>query len=132
MKQVVSVLIYLKNNHIEHLDMKLENFLLKTKGDISEIKLIDFGFPYDLSYENITKDLEKSPFFNAPEVFDRRGTSKSDIWSAGVIMYIMLSGKLPFPGKTSTQIVQNVLTKELAFNYPEFKKVSLEAKQLIS
>lgn len=55
MKQIVSILVYLEQHKISHRDMKLENFLLKTKNNIDEIKLIDFGFAQDMSYNKLVQ-----------------------------------------------------------------------------
>ena len=72
-----------------------------------------------------------TPFFVAPEVLNNRGNQKSDIWSAGVMMYIMISSKVPFPGKTSKQILKNVLNMPVAFDHIEFIEVSSECKDLL-
>ena len=57
---------------------------------------------------------------------------KSDVWSLGVIMFIMLIGKMPFGGVSKEQILKNVMTQELSFDHPNFVHVSKEAKDLIS
>jgi len=115
---MVSVLIYLEANKISHRDIKLDNFLLKEKGDISHIKLIDFGLSKDLSYDTLVKNATGTPFYIAPEVLMCKGCLKSDIWSCGVVMYILLSGRVPFPGKSSYDILNNVLNMKLQFDHP--------------
>lgn len=61
-----------------------------------------------------------SPYYIAPEVFLQKYNQKIDIWSMGVVLYIMLSGKVPFPGKTESEIMSNVMKGEFHFNHPAF------------
>ena len=68
MNQMVSVLTYLEDNQISHRDIKLQNFLLKEKNDLSNIKLIDFGLSKDLTYDNLVKNISGTPFYVAPEI----------------------------------------------------------------
>jgi serine/threonine protein kinase len=72
-----------------------------------------------------------SPYYIAPEVFLQKYNSKIDIWSMGVVLYIMLSGKVPFPGRTEHEIIQNVIKGVFHFNHPAFESVSDECKDMI-
>ena len=72
-----------------------------------------------------------SPYYIAPEVFLQNYNNKIDIWSMGVVLYIMLSGKVPFPGRTEPEIITNVIKGEFHFNHPTFANVSEECKDLI-
>lgn len=72
-----------------------------------------------------------SPYYIAPEVFLQNYNNKIDIWSMGVVLYIMLSGKVPFPGRTEPEIIQNVIKGEFHFNHPTFANVSEDCKDLI-
>lgn len=113
---MVGVLTYLKENNITHRDIKLENFLLTDKDDISSIKLIDFGLSKDMTYNTLTKTNVGTPFYVAPEVvMNKEPIEGCDMWSLGVVAYIMLSGKVPFPGTSSGQIINNVLNQEVHF-----------------
>jgi len=73
-----------------------------------------------------------SPYYIAPEVFQQRYDNKCDMWSMGVVLYILLSGKVPFPGESNKEIIENVLKGEYHFNHDAFKKVTDGAKDLIS
>ena len=130
-KQMASILVYMEENQIQHKDLKLENFLLKDKEDLSNIKVVDFGLSKDLSHSNVIQNASGTPFYVAPETLMLKGSIKSDIWSLGVIMYIMLSGKVPFTGQSSDQILKNVLNQEVGFSHPSFIHVSQAAKDLI-
>lgn len=72
-----------------------------------------------------------SPYYIAPEVFLQKYTQKIDIWSMGVVLYIMLSGKVPFPGRTEPEIIHNVIKGVFHFNHPAFENVSEDCKDLI-
>lgn len=72
-----------------------------------------------------------SPYYIAPEVFLQKYNSKIDIWSMGVVLYIMLSGKVPFPGRNEHEIIQNVIKGSFHFNHPAFESVSEECKDII-
>jgi calcium-dependent protein kinase len=67
----------------------------------------------------------------APEVFLQNYNSKIDIWSMGVVLYIMLSGKVPFPGRTEPEIIYNVIKGEFHFDYSAFKPISDDCKNFI-
>lgn len=75
--------------------------------------------------------LSGSPYYMAPEVFLQQYNSKVDIWSMGVVLYIMLSGKVPFPGRTEPEIIYNVVKGDFHFDYTPFNQVSEECKHLI-
>lgn len=69
--------------------------------------------------------------FTAPEVFGHKYNKKCDIWSCGVILYVMLSGEPPFPGKTKEELIEKITKGEYNFNGPAWKEVSPQAKQFI-
>ena len=60
--------MYLEDQSISHRDIKLQNFLLKEKDDLSNIKLIDFGLSKDLTYNNLVRNISGTPFYVAPEI----------------------------------------------------------------
>lgn len=94
-RQMLSVMCYLHGQGIVHRDLKPENFLFETKGG-DHLKLIDFGF--SCRWDGVTPMSEKcgTAAYAAPEVWSLRSTSKTDIWSVGVITYTLLCGRLPF------------------------------------
>jgi len=100
---------------------------------LSNLKLIDFGLSRDIGASGTVKSLcSGTPFYIAPEVINRQVTTASDIWSLGVVMYVCLSGKLPFPGHTTDEIFKNVLMKDLMiFQDPKLEHLSHEAKDLL-
>lgn len=72
-----------------------------------------------------------SPYYIAPEVFEQKYTNKCDLWSMGVVSYILLSGKVPFPGDNNKEIIENVLKAEFHYNHDAFKQISTEARDFI-
>ena len=122
-------------------DIKPENFLLKHKDDISNIKMIDFGLSKDYSEKGVMQTPSgsviyspnlKQPYYIAPEVFQQNYNSKCDLWSMGVVLYIILSGKVPFPGDSNKEIIENVIAGEFHFNHDGFKGASADVKDLIT
>ena len=117
-------------NHIEN--PMIKNFF----DDISnyEVKLIDFGCSKLFSkktHKNLSGVIGTS-MYCSPEVIDNKYDEKSDEWACGVLMYILLSGTVPFKGETEEEIFSNIKKRNINFNKPEFKFVSNSAKNLIS
>lgn len=133
MNQCFGALNYLSENKICHRDIKLENIMLQRDGDLTNIKLIDFGLSRDMGAQGTVKSLcSGTPFYIAPEVISRVVTTASDLWSLGVVMYVCVAGKLPFPGHTTDEIFNNVLKKDLKiFQDPKLEHLSHEAKDLL-
>lgn len=106
------------------------------KEDDLRVKVTDFGFAcfYSPSKdEDGPKEVLGSPLYMAPEIIKNESSydSKVDLWSIGVITYIMLSGRPPFRGKTREEIFESVLRAELEFPDQQFGNVSEEAKDFI-
>jgi calcium-dependent protein kinase len=98
-----------------HRDLKPENILLDSKhGDI--IKLIDFGTSQVFRNEEKMELVLGTAYYIAPEVLAGNYTEKCDIWSIGVILYILLSGEPPFFGKTDKEIIERVRKGTFNFN----------------
>ena len=152
MHQLLSALVYLHSQNISHRDIKPENFMLAVKGDPSCVKMIDFGLSKDFSGQETMKTMSGSvsdkmrpcercltrltfaflqPYYIAPEVFLQNYNSKIDIWSLGVVLYIMLSGKVPFPGNSELEIIGNVIKGDFHFNHEPFSRHSPEAKEFL-
>jgi calcium-dependent protein kinase len=120
------------NNKICHRDIKPENFLLFKENDDSYIKLIDFGLAKRVSKTEVMNAPNGTPYYIAPEVLKGSYTTQCDNWSMGVVMFIMMSGKPPFGGRTNKEIIENVLKGSFSFNTPVWAEISAEAKDLIT
>jgi len=131
MRQAFYALCYLHNNRICHRDIKPENFLLYKEDEDSHIKLIDFGLAKMINENEVMNTPNGTPYYIAPEVLRGSYTALCDNWSMGVVLYIMLSGKPPFGGKSNKEIIDNVLKGKYSFNNPVWEKISPEAIDLI-
>ena len=132
-QQVMSSIEYCHNNGICHRDLKPENLLYLNQGPENEnpIKVIDFGLSQMISPEKNLKTKVGTAYYVAPEILKGDYTEKCDIWSAGVILYILLSGDPPF-NRPSDSVIYNKISK-MKFSFPEkkWKDISKEAKDLI-
>jgi calcium-dependent protein kinase len=137
MEQLFSCISYLHSKGIIHRDLKPENIMTESKniGDLN-IKLIDFGSAYILSKSNnYTSKLKLkigTPYYMAPEVINGHYDSKCDIWSLGVIMYVLLSGEPPFFGEDDADTFELVKMGRYQMNGKQWDKVSVKAKNLIN
>lgn len=107
-------------NHIHsqgicHRDLKPENILFSDNNDFSSLKIIDFGLGKNLNNPQEDNDFVGSPHYVAPEILKGNFDIKSDIWSAGVIMYSLLSGQFPFEGKNKNEIFEEIKKGEVLF-----------------
>ena len=106
--------------------------MLYKEDDDSHIKLIDFGLAKQVEANEVMNAPNGTPYYIAPEVLKGSYTTQCDNWSMGVVLFIMLSGKPPFGGKTNKEIIDNVLKGTYSFNTPVWDQISAEAKDLIS
>ncbi|CAG9330886.1 unnamed protein product [Blepharisma stoltei] len=131
MRQLLSVLVYLHDRHIVHRDIKPENLLLNSSGPDSHLKVIDFGTAQICRPGEKLHSRFGTPYYVAPEVLRMRYDEKCDIWSAGVNMYILLSGIPPFGGSSDHEILLKVKNGRHSFPSPQWDSISFEAKDLI-
>ena len=130
-QQMMSAINYCHKNNIVHRDLKPENLLYLDKSPNSPIKVIDFGMskicdPNDIMFEKVG-----SAYYIAPEVLDGMYDEKCDVWSAGVILYILLCGYPCFNGETDEKIYKAIKRKKFYFPSPEWDIISDDAKNLI-
>lgn len=117
---------------IVHRDLKPENFLFLTEAEDSPIKIIDFGLSrFDDQHMGIMQTKVGTPYYVAPEVLNRQYTKSCDMWSIGVITYILLCGYPPFYGDSDTQIFAQVKAGRFDFPSPEWDTISKDAKNFI-
>lgn len=150
MKQILSALYYMHSSGIAHRDLKPENFLFKEKLPSSgtagglpisknSIKVIDFGiagrFHHKASeqdqYVPCLRTMAGTAYYVAPEVLTAKYSEKCDVWSSGVILYILLSGTPPFGGHDDNEIMAAVKKGVIDYNIEELQKISKDAKNLI-
>lgn len=129
--KLLEAVSFLHDHNIAHCDLKHNNLLLKTKDDDSFVKIADFGFAARVYAPNSLSDQCGTPYFVAPEIILRQPFGeKSDMWSVGVIIYCLLSGRVPFNGRRNVDLFRAVVNCEYTFD-AEWDKISAHAKDLI-
>ncbi len=112
-------------------DLKPENIVFTDDSISSTLKVIDFGGSRLMSPKQEMKDFTGSLYYMAPEVLAAKSyNEKCDMWSCGVLMYLLLSGVLPFCVRSREEIIAATAGK-VEFFHPNWKRVSADAKQLI-
>ena len=113
MHQLFSVVNYCHKMKIIHRDLKPENILInKNDNGFVKIKICDFGTSLCFKRGEIQDQIVGSIYYIAPEVLQKRYNSKCDLWSCGVIMYILLTGLPPFAGNNNQTIMRKILVGE--------------------
>ncbi|XP_062227906.1 calcium-dependent protein kinase 26-like [Phragmites australis] len=131
-RYLMEVVAHCHSKGIVHRDLKPENILLVSKSPSSPIKLADFGLATYIQPGRSLSGMVGSPFYIAPEVLSGGYNEAADVWSAGVILYILLSGIPPFWGKTKSKIFECIRSTELWFPSDPWDRVSDSAKELIT
>jgi calcium-dependent protein kinase len=116
---------------VMHRDLKPENFLFSSTKEDAALKTTDFGLSVFFKPGEVFRDVVGSPYYVAPEVLRKNYGPEADVWSAGVILYILLSGVPPFWAETEQGIFEQVLKSELDFASDPWPKISDSAKDLI-
>ncbi|XP_064480823.1 myosin light chain kinase, smooth muscle-like [Ornithodoros turicata] len=131
-RQICEGIDYMHSKNILHLDMKPENVMCTTRTG-NRIKLIDFGLARFFEPGKKLQVLFGTPEFVAPEVvnFDKV-CYRTDMWSVGVICYVLLSGLSPFMGNSELETMANVTKAEYDFDDESFDEISNEAKDFIA
>ncbi|OAY67230.1 Calcium-dependent protein kinase isoform 2 [Ananas comosus] len=116
---------------VMHRDLKPENFLLATKNEGAMLKATDFGLSVFIEEGKVYRDIVGSAYYVAPEVLRRSYGKEIDVWSAGVILYILLSGVPPFWAETERGIFDAVLQGDIDFESEPWPSISYGAKDLV-
>ncbi|KAL9434524.1 hypothetical protein AB3S75_029211 [Citrus x aurantiifolia] len=130
-RQMVTVVHYCHSMGVMHRDLKPENFLFSSSAEDSPLKATDFGLSVFFKPGDVFKDLVGSAYYVAPEVLRRNYGAEADIWSAGVILYILLSGVPPFWGETEQSIFDAILRGHIDFSSDPWPNISSSAKDIV-
>ncbi|XP_074488973.1 death-associated protein kinase 2 isoform X1 [Sebastes fasciatus] len=132
-KQILDGVLYLHSKRIAHFDLKPENIMLLDRNvHLPRIKLIDFGLAHKIEAGVDFKNIFGTPEFVAPEIvnYEQLGL-EADMWSIGVITYILLSGASPFLGDTKQETLGNISAMDYEFDEELFSNTSELAKSFI-
>eukprot|EP01054_Gregarina_sp_Poly1_P005306 Gregarina_sp_Poly_1__5305@NODE_2804_length_1698_cov_3_571429_g1766_i0_p1_GENE_NODE_2804_length_1698_cov_3_571429_g1766_i0NODE_2804_length_1698_cov_3_571429_g1766_i0_p1_ORF_typecomplete_len436_score70_29Pkinase/PF00069_25/3_2e65Pkinase/PF00069_25/7_1e02Pkinase_Tyr/PF07714_17/4_1e43EFhand_7/PF13499_6/9_8e11EFhand_7/PF13499_6/3e13EFhand_1/PF00036_32/0_0022EFhand_1/PF00036_32/0_001EFhand_1/PF00036_32/3_9e06EFhand_1/PF00036_32/9_2e05Kinaselike/PF14531_6/1_3e18Kinaselike/PF14531_6/2_5e03EFhand_5/PF132 len=130
MRQILSGVAYLHAMDIVHRDLKPENVLLKYKHDINHLKIIDFGLGARYHGERMNEQVG-TPYYIAPEVLEKNYGPKCDVWSLGVILYILVAGQAPFWGPDDKTILRRVRERKYSMSGDVWRRATPEVKDLI-
>ena len=128
LEQLLSATNHCHSNKIVHRDIKPDNIMI---DKFSNVTLLDFGLSKLTGKKGYLKSAAGCPFFVAPEVLKENYSNKWDIWSLGVILYIMLSGNMPFGGENAEEIIKSILEGHISFTEKVWRNVSKEAIDLV-
>jgi calcium-dependent protein kinase len=133
MKQLLSAINYCHKKRIVHRDLKPENMLLEQDKDLEKLKIVDFGTSLSFDPDRALDEKLGTAYYIAPEVIKKNYNEKCDLWSCGVIMYILLSGEPPFndPKADNEAIMKKVEKGKYDISKGVWKTISKEAKDLI-
>ncbi|CAI9292555.1 unnamed protein product [Lactuca saligna] len=130
-RQIVNVVHVCHFMGVMHRDLKPENFLLSSKDENSMLKATDFGLSVFIEEGKVHRDIVGSAYYVAPEVLRRSYGKEIDIWSAGVMLYILLSGVPPFWAETEKGIFDAILEGVIDFESQPWPSISRSAKDLV-
>eukprot|EP00256_Glycine_max_P067919 XP_025982514.1 calcium-dependent protein kinase 13 [Glycine max] len=130
-RTIVEVVQLCHKHGVIHRDLKPENFLFANKKENSPLKAIDFGLSIFFKPGERFSEIVGSPYYMAPEVLKRNYGPEIDIWSAGVILYILLCGVPPFWAESEQGVAQAILRGLIDFKREPWPSISESAKSLV-
>ena len=129
--QMLEAINYCHAHNVCHRDLKLENWVYASAAADSPLKLIDFGMSKVFNEGAPLTAIHGTVYYVAPEVLTGKYDNACDIWSIGVIVYMLLSGSPPFAGQQDFEIIQKIKTAEVVFEGPRWVGISQEAKNFV-
>jgi calcium-dependent protein kinase len=131
MFDIVGAVKYCHEANIVHRDLKPENILFESEKPDAQLKIIDFGTSQHFRPREKMRKFIGTSFYIAPEVIDKNYDEKCDVWSLGVILYIMLCGLPPFFSRNDAEIFEKIKKMPVSFKGEVWTTVSDDAKKLI-
>ncbi|CAG9333125.1 unnamed protein product [Blepharisma stoltei] len=131
LKQLLSAVSYLHSLNIVHRDLKPENIVFEESLDDLSVKIIDFGTAIKIKPDERLSESLGTLYYTAPEVFDKNYNEKCDLWSIGVIMYVLFSSSFPFRGQTNADTINLIKKGEYSLSIGRWNHASEGAKDLV-
>lgn len=129
--QMLSAIFYCHSKGIAHRDIKMANFLLESDSDDAKLKMIDFGFSKMFYSAAKMSTFVGTPFYIAPEVLQGAYNEGSDVWSIGVMAYMLVVGYAPFMAKSEEGILEKIKKGNVSMDGKRWKDVSRECQTFI-
>ncbi|MBN3307379.1 ST17A kinase, partial [Amia calva] len=122
MRQILEGVSFLHKNNVVHLDLKPQNILLTSESPLGDIKIVDFGLSRIVSSNQELREIMGTPEYVAPEVLNYEPISTAtDMWSIGVLAYVMLTGTSPFLGDDKQETFLNISQINISYSEEEFE-----------
>nr|XP_033802724.1 serine/threonine-protein kinase 17B isoform X2 [Geotrypetes seraphini] len=123
--QILEGVFYLHRNNIVHLDLKPQNILLSSIHPLGDVKIVDFGMSRKMGTSSEVREIMGTPEYVAPEILNYEPiTTAADIWSIGVISYMLLTGESPFLGADKQETYLNISQVNVDYSEEIFASIS--------
>uniref|UniRef100_A0A8C5MQC1 Serine/threonine-protein kinase 17B n=1 Tax=Leptobrachium leishanense TaxID=445787 RepID=A0A8C5MQC1_9ANUR len=130
--QILQGILYLHRNNVVHLDLKPQNILLTSCNPLGDIRIVDFGLSRQVDRIKEVREILGTPEYVAPEVLNYEPISTAtDMWSVGVLTYVMLTGESPFLGDTKQETFLNISQVNVDYSQEVFAGISEQAVDFI-
>uniref|UniRef100_A0A3B3CUP4 Serine/threonine-protein kinase 17A n=1 Tax=Oryzias melastigma TaxID=30732 RepID=A0A3B3CUP4_ORYME len=131
-KQILTGVAFLHRNNVVHLDLKPQNILLTSARPLGDIRIVDFGLSRRMDNVREVREILGTPEYVAPEVLSYEPISTAtDMWSIGVLTYVMLTGESPFLGDEKQQTFLNISQVNVDYSQDTFEGISSLAVDFI-
>ncbi|XP_043548834.1 serine/threonine-protein kinase 17B-like [Chiloscyllium plagiosum] len=132
LRQTLEGVVFLHQNNIVHLDLKPQNILLTSSSPLGDIKIVDFGLSRRVDNVGELREITGTPEYIAPEILNYDPIStETDMWSIGVLVYMLLTGKSPFQGEDKQETFLNISQVNVDYSEETFEGVSKTAIEFI-
>lgn len=131
-RQILTGVAFLHKNSVVHLDLKPQNILLTSAQPLGDIRIVDFGLSRHVNSTSEVREIVGTPEYVAPEILDYEKISTStDMWSIGVLTYVMLTGESPFLGNDNQETYLNISQVNVDYSQDVFHGISSLAVDFI-
>lgn len=129
---ITSAVAYMHRYNVIHRDLKYENIMFENNKPDAKVKIIDFGLSRKFKVDGpAIKDHVGTIYTMAPEVIQGHYTSKADVWSIGVIAFMLLCSEMPFYGRHRRQVAENIMHGRYDMSASIWKNISMDAKEFV-
>ena len=130
---VLNAVAYMHRQGISHRDLKYENVIFASTHPMADVKVIDFGLSkkYGMTGKDVMNDAVGTIYSMSPEVLRGKYTKQADLWSCGVLSFMLLSSTMPFYGKSRDVVIRRIVNGKFEFRSPRWSAVSNDAKNFV-